>query len=183
LTFGIDGARPYLFSSLASLHPAPPYALAIAVAIILILFFGSPTLSSITLTGILGGKSDLRRLLRSTFDQDVDVKWQLAALFIPWVIGLPILAINALLGGPAPSIFDPPEGFNWLEALLLLYVFFIVMAWTGEIGWRGFALPRLQADRSALSASIILGDLGHVAPSRSHVLGGFACCIIKTYIA
>jgi len=43
LTFGIDGARPYLFSSLASLHPSPPYALAIGVTIILFLFFGSPT--------------------------------------------------------------------------------------------------------------------------------------------
>jgi len=31
------------------------------------------------------------------------------------------------------------------------------MAWTEEIGWRGFALPRLQADRSALSSIIILG--------------------------
>lgn len=82
---------------------------------------------------------------------------QLAALFIPWVIGLPILAINALLGGPAPPIFDPPEGLNWLEALLFLYSFFIAFAWTEEIGWRGFALPRLQAKRSALSASIILG--------------------------
>jgi len=159
LTFGIDSARPYLVSSLPSLRHAPPYILAIVIALILIMFCGGPTLSSITLTGILGGKSGLRQLIRSAFNQDVDARWFITALFLPAaVVWLPIMAINALLGGPVPPIFNPPGGvLSWWELVLLLYGVFIALAWTEEIGWRGFALPRLQADRSALSSSIILG--------------------------
>ncbi|MGH2344355.1 MAG: CPBP family intramembrane glutamic endopeptidase [Chloroflexota bacterium] len=41
-------------------------------------------------------------------------------------------------------------------------VFFPKVLVTEEIAWRGFALPRPRAGRSALSASIILGLLWEV---------------------
>jgi uncharacterized protein len=46
-----------------------------------------------------------------------------------------------------------------IPGAVALFLVFIFPGSAGgeEIGWRGFALPHLQADRSALGASIVLG--------------------------
>jgi membrane protease YdiL (CAAX protease family) len=67
--------------------------------------------------------------------------------------------LNLALGAPTPSADDLGNWTNILPtALIILLEPVIGGAWE-EPGWRGFALPRLLAERSALSASLILGTL------------------------
>jgi membrane protease YdiL (CAAX protease family) len=61
--------------------------------------------------------------------------------------------VSALFGVPAPVVVATIPG------VLSLFLFSILpgSAMGEELGWRGFALPRLQAGRSALTASLIVG--------------------------
>ena len=54
----------------------------------------------------------------------------------------------------------PPEFKDPAQLVLIIPVFLYVLSFGvlgEEIGWQGYALPRLQASHSALTASLIIG--------------------------
>ena len=63
------------------------------------------------------------------------------------------VGVSTLLGGPNPVVVAT------IPAIIVSFLFSIFpgSAVGEELGWRGFALPRLQARHSALSASLIVG--------------------------
>jgi membrane protease YdiL (CAAX protease family) len=74
--------------------------------------------------------------------------------------------MNNWTGGTAPDFsaavfpFGPAETPIWQKLLILFFVFTLGFDGLGEeIGWRGFALPRLLEHRSPLLSSLILGAL------------------------
>jgi len=113
----------------------------------------APSLLGIVLTAIVLGKGALRKLLGRLLIWRVDPRWYLVVVLGPAALVGGIVAFNALLGGPAISINVP------LLAAVITLAFHIFpgSAMGEELGWRGYALPWLQAGRSALSASLILG--------------------------
>jgi uncharacterized protein len=112
-----------------------------------------PSLLAIFLTAIVLGGGSLRKLLGRLLIWRVDPRWYLVVVLGPAALVGGIVAFNTLLGGPAIGINVP------LLAAVITLAFHIFpgSALGEEIGWRGYALPRLQAGRSALSASLILG--------------------------
>ena len=84
--------------------------------------------------------------------------WYLVALLLPLLISAAGIALIALLGQPPPP-FPRLEPVS--ELLPLLVITFVTTLFYGgplgeEVGWRGFALPRLQVRHSPLVASLIL---------------------------
>ena len=114
-----------------------------------------PLLSALIITGISQGLPGLKELFGRIFKWSC-LKWWLIA-FSPLIIGYVVIKILNSITGSAIVLSDlgvvkylPPLG---VKALLLWICTFGLGE---EIGWRGFALPRLQKDRSALAATLIL---------------------------
>jgi membrane protease YdiL (CAAX protease family) len=89
----------------------------------------------------------------------VNWRWYVAALIVPLTVALAAVAMNIALGAPVQSLTN----LSSLAIFPLLLVLRLIDPTNGplaeEPGWRGFALPRLQADRSPLAATTILALL------------------------
>jgi membrane protease YdiL (CAAX protease family) len=122
-----------------------------------ILTFG-PSLAAVILAALADGRAGLRDLLSRITRWRVGVGWYAMAFLSPIPVFLAVVYLNVLFGAPAPIFADLGA---WSSFAVLLLGFLLSPfggAWE-ELGWRGYALPRLQVGRSALSASLILGLL------------------------
>ncbi len=118
-----------------------------------------PSSISILLTALTLGKSGLGELFKRTIDIRLGLRWHcFALLLMPFVLVtayllsyfIADLKFNSLL---APIIFPK------IWTVFLLIVYFIIMQGPlgEELGWRGYALPRLLSIMSPMSSSIVLG--------------------------
>jgi len=116
-----------------------------------------PFLAALVVLAITQGKSGIGGLLRRMVRWRVGIRWYAVALLLPVGIALAATALNVLLGAQAPSAAD----LGGWTGLFSTFAVVLLIPGTGgaweEPGWRGFALPSLQAGRSALVASLILG--------------------------
>ena len=120
-----------------------------------ILSVNVPSVMAIVLTAMVFGRGSLRKLLGRLLIWRVNPFWYLVVILGPAALAGGVVGLNALLGGPALSLGMPLLGV----AFFLAFSIFPGSALGEEIGWRGYALPRLQATRSALSASLILAPI------------------------
>ena len=115
-----------------------------------------PFLAAVIVLSITRGKRGVVTLLRQMVQWRVPLKWYAVALLLPVAIAVAATGVNLLAGAQTPSAIELGAWPSLLSTfLLLLLVPGIGGAWE-EPGWRGYALPRLQVGRSALSASLIL---------------------------
>src|SRR5215218_6455722 len=120
--------------------------------VLILLASNVPSVLAIVLTAVVLGRGSLRKLLARLVIWRVNPLWYLVVV-VPAVLAGGMVAFNALLGGPAISV----DATLLSAVLLLAFMIFPGSALGEEVGWRGYALPRLQTGRSALSASLILG--------------------------
>ena len=108
-----------------------------------------PSIAGITMTSIEDGKSGLRDLFSRMSTWQVGVYWYAVAILIPPVLILTVLLTLTTLVSP---IFSP--GF-----LLPGIVIGLLSGFFEEIGWMGYAFPRMKLKHSAFATSIYLGLL------------------------
>jgi uncharacterized protein len=128
--------------------------ISLPVPAVLIGTFG-PVVGAVVVTAQEGGRAGLRSLLGRIARWRVAPVWYGVALLGPILLYLAAMALHVLLGG------QPPDLSALIEAIPLVMVlsvyFFVVVALGEEVGWRGYALPALQARYGALLSSMILG--------------------------
>lgn len=102
------------------------------------------------------GRSDFWN--RVTNPRRVGRRWLVAILLVPLSIGLTAGVADLLLGGIGPAWGEGVTEFGMNPLAILPALFFATLPpILEELGWRGYALDRLQLKWSALSASVILG--------------------------
>jgi len=112
----------------------------------------APSLVALWITARTEGEGGVRALLGGVIKWRVSARWYLFALaYIP-VIKLTVALIHRLATGEWPRFGDEP----WYLILPAIAVSTPVQAGE-EIGWRGYALPRLAARFGLGRASILLG--------------------------
>jgi len=189
LTFGLTWGLGACFA----LFPAQLTAVFGKVSVtnpLFILAVYAPSISAIVVTGFIDGAAGIRRLLGGFLRWRIGIQWYLAIL-----VGIPMLSVIAmlvnaaitetplsidhwyqlfLLGPTGHWIADAAgRGGLWSVVLVILGSFFADPGPLGEeLGWRGFALPRLFNGRSALSAGVILGIIWGVWHLPAFLIGG-----------
>jgi len=119
-----------------------------------------PGLSAIILSLLIKGKAGLRELFSPIRLWRVGIQWYLIVLLYPTAIWLLARAIDVLFGQTYELKFMPIISYFGREQAFMIPIAFISILPNTigeELGWRGFALPKLQIKYNALSSSIILG--------------------------
>ncbi len=114
-----------------------------------------PLVAAVIVTAQENGRAGLRSLFSRVVRWRVAPIWYAIAILGPLVITLAAIALHVALGGQPPSL----GALIWGLPILLIYVVYmmIFVALGEEVGWRGYALPALQARYGALVSSVILG--------------------------
>ena len=122
------------------------------------LFLGAfgPMVAAVVLTAQEGGRAGLRSLLSRVVRWRVAPVWYGVALLGPIVLTLGAMALQLVVFGGQPPSLGAMVGA--LPTVLVISVYMFIQVGSGEeIGWRGYALPKLQTGYSALVSSVILG--------------------------
>jgi membrane protease YdiL (CAAX protease family) len=120
-----------------------------------------PTLAAVIVTRATQGKEGVKALFHKLLIGRVGLGWYLFAIF-----GLAIMYVTTIL---IHNLVRPSAAVSILSArtpalpplqlaLSIVPMFILIGLVNGEeLGWRGFALPRLQAKHNALTSGLILG--------------------------
>ena len=117
-----------------------------------------PLLAAVIVTTITDGGDGLRELFGRMIKWRVGLGWVLVAALSPLALfGLAALIVLAVVGGAPPDLSLAGQ-VNFLPYLGIgaLVLWLLTSGIGEETGWRGYALPRLQRNMSALSATLIL---------------------------
>lgn len=107
-----------------------------------------PSVSGLLLTLFVAGRNGLRDLLSRMTRWKIPARWYLVLLLPPALV---LLLLNFLKVFVSPAF--APNSF-WVGIL-----FGVPAGFLEEIGWMGFAFPKLRMRRSALVAAVLLGIL------------------------
>jgi uncharacterized protein len=113
-----------------------------------------PLIAAVIVSLLAGGPKELWALLRQLTRWRVHRIWYLIALFGPFVVAVIAAALAVATGAPMRRSGAYTDlgavSFTLLSTMVLVGLF-------EEVGWRGFALPRLQRRLDALWAALLLG--------------------------
>jgi membrane protease YdiL (CAAX protease family) len=120
-------------------------------AIILLGTF-APSIVAVWLTFRAGGKGDLKKLLDRIGKWQVDIRFYLFAILYMAIVKLLVAILYRVIEGGWPEF-----GKEAWYIMFIAIIFSTPVQAGEEIGWRGFALPRLTEKFGLPLASLLLG--------------------------
>ena len=115
-----------------------------------------PLIAALIVALLAGGRRELWALLRQLARWRVHPIWYAIALLGPFVLA----GLTALLAIAAGAPVRGTGAYSdWRSIGLFFLSTVIIVGLFEEVGWRGFALPRLQLRIDAIWAALVLGVL------------------------
>ena len=168
--WGIVWSLNFFAWYMASLYPSDLW----------LLFIYSILITGALVTAIADGRGGLRTYLSRIVRWRVGIKWYAVALLLPLALRLIAFGLNIISGATVSASIQLSA---WPELIAAFLFVFFTIALGEEPGFRGFALPRLMAGRSALAASLILGVLHTIWHLPNFVTGDDSLDVILIIIA
>lgn len=146
LTFAISwlGAFAAVAPKLLRAEPVPKFSGILMFPVMLL----GPVVSGFLLTRLVDGSSGLRDLFSRMQKIRVEPQWYAALLIPPATILIVLLCLRTFVS----PVFAPNRFFAGIS-------FGIIAGFFEEIGWTGYAFPKMARTTNALGAAIPLGVL------------------------
>lgn len=156
LAFAIAWGLILLIIGVDGLQPATSSAMQTVLLVFLAMLIG-PSLTSIGLTALLDGKKGLAELLSRWRQWRVQPRWYAMALLPTTLL---LLIIGGVLAFFSP-VFTPSliASNDKVTVLAFALVIGLLAGFFEEIGWSGFATPRMLKQHGILTTGLILGTL------------------------
>ncbi|UCB46905.1 MAG: CPBP family intramembrane metalloprotease [Spirochaetota bacterium] len=134
----------------------------------IVALLGGPIIAGILLTGLADGRAGFRELRSLLFKWQVRGLWYAVALLAaPLMLAASLIVLSLIYPGFPPGIFAT----NDKAPLLLMGIISGVMVGIcEELGWTGFALPRLRLHYSILTTGLMMGVLWGAWHIASHAV-------------
>ena len=129
-------------------------------SVFLIFYQFGPTVAALIVSHAIGGWAEIKRLLKKIMIWRIGFNRYVFVFLFPVVARLLAVGVNVFLGGESPRFFSSvSENMSGISPILIVLFLglFIRPGLVEEIGWRGFALPRMQGSFGGLGASLLLG--------------------------
>jgi len=124
---------------------------AIRLSLLLVGTF-APAIASLSLTFYKSGSTGLSKLFGRILQPDIELRWYAFAVGFMAVIKIGVLFIHRAAFGTWPQI-----SYAAIAAFLPALMISTPIQSGEELGWRGYALPRLVEDLGFARASVLLG--------------------------
>jgi uncharacterized protein len=119
--------------------------------------FAGPSIAGVLLTGLVDGRSGLRRLVSGLRRWRVGARWYAVALLTgPLVMGGTVFALSLASPEFRPDFITAN---NKLSIVVTGIVVGLMVGFFEELGWTGFALPRLRRRYGVVTTGLVMGLL------------------------
>jgi len=148
--------------------PASKEQMNMVLPVAIVAMLVGPSVAGILLTGLADGRAGFRELRSRLLKWQVGGRWYAVALLAtPLVLAASLIALSLISPGFPPSIFATDDK---APLLLMGIIAGVVAGICEELGWTGFALPRLRQRYSILTTGLIMGLLWGAWHIASHAV-------------
>jgi membrane protease YdiL (CAAX protease family) len=124
-------------------------------ALVYVAMLVGPAGAGLLLTGLLDGREGFRALRSRLSRWRLGLRWYaIAVLTAPVVITIVLIGLSHLSLEFRPAIFASDERFALAVTSIVMG---LAVGFFEELGWTGFAIPRLKLRHSVLSTGLIVG--------------------------
>ena len=134
-------------------------ALSVPGALHYVSAFG-PMVAAIVVTALISGRPGLLDLWRRGMRADVGWRWWLIGVGTPVALGVAAIVVFWLSNGVLPdlALFGEVDYLGAIGALAALALWIATYGFGEEVGWRGFAFPRMESG-GWMQAAVMIGVL------------------------